>query len=426
MIQKGFKRACSEFNALSWIEKIFILFATGCSFLITMEASITKAISNSLFLGNFGVNALPYAWIAAIPLNLLIVSIYNRFLPQFGCFKMLAATTFLSIAINSFASFFIPRFPVLAFAFYVWKDIYIMMLFQQLWSVLHATISMKKAKYLYGVFYGMGGIGSLIGSMIPGFLAIRFGTEKLLLITIPFYLLLTYCYYHMLHIRDRHPEMQRLDFDKQSESSFKKAGQMIFRSRFLVFILLIVIAMQLSSTLLDFKFNYYVSQFYPIKDIRTEYLGRFFGMINGINVLLQFLGSFIFIHLLGVRKTHFLIPLFLGISTLGLTVIPTFGLIAFTYGSIKAIDYSIFGIAKEMLYIPLSKEHKFQAKAVIDVFAYRTSKAFASLFILVLEFFYIESIQYKISWILCVIFAFWLFAIFLIPRHSEQTSVDLT
>ncbi len=46
------------------------------------------------------------------------------------------------------------------------------------------------------------------------------------------------------------------------------------------------------------------------------------------------------------------------------------------------MDHSLFGILREMLYIPLGTEEKFQVKAVIDVFAYRSAKAFAAIFLI--------------------------------------------
>ena len=378
-----------------------------CSFLITSEASIIKAVSNSVFIASYSANFLPFAWLALLPLNLVVVSAYNRFLPKIGCFKMLLFTTLFTIAVNIFGSYYLSDIKWFPFALYLWKDLYIMLMFQQLWSVLNATITISKAKYLYGIFYGVGGVGSAIGSLIPGFFAVRFGSEKLLLITIPFYALLILSYGIMLKIRERHPEIEALDFNAKEKSNFSTAVAQIFQSKLLVFILLLVIFMQISSTLLDFKFNSAIEGLYPIKDVRTQYLGRFFGIINMVSVALQFVGSFLFVHILGLKRSHTVIPLFLMICASLVLAVPIFPLIALTYGAIKAIDYSIFGVVKELLYIPLSMEEKFKAKSVIDIFAYRSSKAIASLSVIVLEFFFLAHTQRVISILLFIIFALW-------------------
>ncbi|MDN3505273.1 MAG: Npt1/Npt2 family nucleotide transporter [Rhabdochlamydiaceae bacterium] len=423
MLKRGFSHVKEEFTSLTKFERLFILFAMLCSFLICIEASITKAVSNSIFLGSYGVDLLPYAWFAVVPLNLIIVSLYNRFLPKIGCFKMLAYSTLLTIGFNFFSAYYLPKFYCLPFILYIWKDIYIMLMFQQLWSVLHTTISMKRAKYLYGMFYGIGGFASMVGCLVPGFFAVQFGTEKLLLVTIPLYCLLIYFYYKMLSIRDKHPEMEQIKFDKQKPSSFRSAINTIVKSKLLIFIMITVVAMQLTSTLLDFKFNSYIMDLFPSKDLRTEYLGRFFSVVNGFNVILQFIGTFTLIHLIGIRRTHFIIPFFLGSLALGMSFFPAFSLIAFSYASIKAIDYSIFGVVKEMLYIPLTNEEKFQAKAVIDIFVYRTAKAFASFLIIGLQFFVIAQLQQKISFSLVVVFFFWLLSVVFLYKPKKATQV---
>jgi ATP/ADP translocase len=47
----------------------------------------------------------------------------------------------------------------------------------------------------------------------------------------------------------------------------------------------------------------------------------------------------------------------------------------------RSIFLSLFGVIREMLYVPLQLDEKFRAKAIIDVFAYRTSKALDILFL---------------------------------------------
>ena len=57
----------------------------------------------------------------------------------------------------------------------------------------------------------------------------------------------------------------------------------------------------------------------------------------------------------------------------------------YSHMTIKTLDYSFFGIIREMLYIPLKTDEKYRAKAIIDVFAYRSAKAVASLFLIFLQ-----------------------------------------
>jgi hypothetical protein len=40
----------------------------------------------------------------------------------------------------------------------MWKDIYVLLMYKQIWALLNSSIDSKKAKYLYGVIFTIGGI----------------------------------------------------------------------------------------------------------------------------------------------------------------------------------------------------------------------------------------------------------------------------
>jgi ATP/ADP translocase len=105
-------------------------------------------------------------------------------------------------------------------------------------------------------------------------------------------------------------------------------------------------------------------------------------------------------------------PLFLAFNAVGSLFFPTFAMISAAFITIKAFDFSLFGVLKEMLYIPLKQDEKFQAKAIIDVFAYRSSKAVASCLILVLQFIGFSEMIETLSWGSFVLLMIWAFIVF--------------
>ena len=112
-----------------------------------------------------------------------------------------------------------------------------------------------------------------------------------------------------------------------------------------------------------------------------------------------------------------MVPFFLGLNAISFVFWPSFMMMCVAFGSVKAMDYSIFGIIKEMLYIPLKVDEKFKAKAIIDVFAYRSSKALASLFILILQYFALSHLNIVMSWGLVVIFTTWMAAVIFMFKY---------
>ncbi len=396
-------------------ENAFILLAMLCGFFICAEYAIVRPVSNSLFIHVFGSHCFPYAWLATVPLSLLAVSLYNYLLPRWGCNRLFFASIVAVILVNSVISFAFPFFPKLSFFFYVWKEVYIMLMFQQLWSVIHATIPLNRAKALYGIFFGVGGLGSIFGSSIPSFFAVEYGSETLLLMTLPLYALLVLSYRQLVKVSSVAQLPIELEEAKQTSwRSFSYGCKLIRDSRFLLFALIIVILMQLSSAFLDFEFNDALGRLYPDKDLRTQFSARLLAIGHFATVTLQFVGSYLFIRLLGVKKSHLAIPLLLGCNCLLYAFFPLFSLLSFSFMAIKAFDFSIFGVLREMLYVPLKSDEKFRAKAVIDIFAYRAAKAGAAFLILAFQPFLTE-----LSILLC---ALWIGAIFWGLKDYEKVT----
>lgn len=392
-----FAKIKNEFCAYSRRERLFVLFAMLCGFFISAEYAVVKPICHSIFLSQYGANLFPVLWLVAIPINFIIVSVYNRFVFTIGCFRTLLFSTLLSIVIFTFSSFYLHKISWLSFLLYLFKDIYIMLLFQQLWSVIQSTIPQARAKYLFGIIYGIGGIGAIFGSLIPGFFSLRFGSQTLLLVTPVFAFFLTICYWLTLRMRG--------NFTPEQKEQGSGGLSLIKRSKTLQIILLLVVLMQVSATVLEFQFHQVLQVEFPVQDVRTAFLGKLFSLVHAINTFLQFAGTYLIVQYIGLRLAHLMIPLFLGGGAIGYLFLPSFALLSYNYGMVKSFDYSLFSIMKEMLYIPLKVEEKFKAKAFIDVFAYRSSKAFASLILLVIPS------GMLLSCSLVGIFLFWFFVV---------------
>ncbi|MEI8301099.1 MAG: Npt1/Npt2 family nucleotide transporter [Chlamydiota bacterium] len=419
-MSSAYQALIKEIRSYSYFEKMFIFFVMLCSFCITAEYSITKPVSCSVFIYHFSTAFFPYAWLIIFPFNFLVVTLYNRLLPRLGCHKMMLGSVAMIIIANSFSSFFLKSSPVFSFIHFVWKDIYVMLMFQSVWSVVHSTIAAGRAKYLYGIIYGIGGLGSVLGSSVTALLAVKVGSERLLLSTVIFYTFLMVFYHYILHFRDKldHPE-SIVWKNKDTAGGFK----LIASSRLLQFILLLVVFMQVASTLIDFQFSTYLQDLFPNKDIRTAYTGRLFSVVHMLNIFLQFFGAWIVMHFLGLKKSHLSVPLLFLLSTLAFIFTPSFQVISTCFCMVKAFDYSIFTIIKEMLYLPLKMEAKFKAKAIIDVFAYRSSRALASFVVIALQMLHLNQIQ-CMSWILCGLFLLWFGTTFFMFSKQHALATD--
>jgi len=414
MIWRKFK---DDILQLTGTQRIFILCAMVCAFCITADYGIVRPVSNSIFLTQHGTDLFPYAWLAIVPLNFLLVELYNRFLSRLGIQRMFLAIIFFVAFVNTFCAIFMTKIPFLAFFFYVWKEIYIMLLFQQLWSVIHSTIHMSQAKFLYGLVFAVGGLGGIFGSILPGFFAVSMGSPNLLFASIPLFTLLTFAFFKML----RFSSVSKEDTTKKPISNFMQGVSAIRRSKYLSFILIIVVLMQVATTLIYYQFNSMLELTIPEEDLRTEYSGKIFAIVNVMTVVFQLFGSFLFLHFFGLKRSHLLLPLILCFNALGSLVIPSFAMISIAFITIKAFDFSLFGVLKEMLYIPLKQEEKFQAKSIIDVFAYRSAKALASLLILLLQGLGFIRMIDCMTWGSLFLLIVWAFVVYKMFQLKEET-----
>ena len=412
-------RLRQELASFTASERLFVFFAMLTGFSISAEYGITRPASNSLFLTLFSSKAFPWVWLATVPLNLLVVTLYNYLLPRSGPWKTICCIACSVICINSLTGALLPYFPGLIFFQFAWKDIYILLMFKQLWSLIHSTIAATRAKYLYGAIFGMGTIGSVFGGLIPGFFAAKIGSEQIFFFTAPLYALLLFAY-RKAYQHSAAPFQQPLTPDPRPREGFS----LVFRSPFLIAVLFLVVLMQVSVALMEFRFNVYLEQHIFSQDLRTEYMGRMISSMNLLSGLFQWFGSFLMIHALGVRGSHLAIPLLLLANVFGMIAFPSFAVLSFTYVFIKAVDFSLFGVVREMLYIPLELDEKFRAKAVIDVFAYRTSKALVSLCILGLQLFAGTHLLSWISSASVAVLILWLSIVwFLLRKHYPKKAL---
>lgn len=411
-------RIRTEIASFSSKEKLFLFAAMLCSFFISADYAIIRPVSNSLFIQSYGAKAFPYAWLLSIPFNLAVVALYNKYLTKLGCFKIFVVIAGVVTLGNCMAATQISSHKALPFLFYAWKDVYVMLMFQLLWSVIHSTVELGRARYLYGLLFGIGAIGGLCGSLVPGFLAVKMGSESLLFSTLPLYLVLGMSY-HLL-IKNSGSIDKKVDEGMNKSSSLKESFKLIANSKLLLAILCMVTFMQVTATITDFQFNSYLEKLYPEKDLRTQYFGRLLSFGNLLTMSFQFIGIYVFIRFMGKFKTHLMVPAVLCLNGLAFALYPVFGVISYAFLTIKCFDFSLFNVIKEMLYIPLKTEEKFRAKALIDVFMYRGAKVFASFFVLFLQLFFANSVVSLLSWVNVAIFVIWCYVVASIKEHYSQ------
>lgn len=406
----------TAFHKFTAREKWFIFFSMAAGFFIALEYAMTRPSSSSIFLTVFSSHTIPWVWLISVPFNLGCVTLYNRYLPRLGPVNMFGLIGAFICLVHLFCALFLTFIPEFIFFQFIWKDIYILLMFKQLWSMIHSTIQPSRAKYLYGIIFGMGTLGSVLGSLVPGFYAVGIGSEKIFFASIPIYILLYFCYKKAFSCSSltKNTFLNPIE-DLNPQGSFS----LIAKSPFLILALILVVFMQISIGLMDYVFNFYLEHNVLDLDLRTEYVGKIIGITNLCSGILQLIGGFFMVQFLGVRGSHFFVPMLLFCNCVTAWIIPSFGMISLSYVLIKSVDFSLFGVIREMLYIPMRLEEKFRAKAIIDVFAYRSAKALIAVCILILQFFLGKEILQSVHFFSMGIFIAWMAVVFFLLKSEK-------
>jgi AAA family ATP:ADP antiporter len=292
-------------------------------------------------------------------------------------------------------------------------------MFKQVWSLIHSSSIAPKAKIWYGIIYAMGTMGAVMGSLVPGFFAVTFGSSQLLFLTLPMYAVLFWGYRTATLLQQTSSTALK---EVREPTRMSEGFTIIRRSPFLIAVLGLVLLMQMSVGLMEFQFNGYLERTVVELDLRTEYMGRMVSLMNIGSGLLQLIGAGTMVHFLGVKNSHLAIPLMLLANMAGLILLPSFALLSFAFVFTKAVDFSLFGILREMLYIPLKTEEKFQAKAVIDVFVHRSAKAIIAIGILGLNFFVGKELLSWVSPVAAGVLVLWVAVVwFSFRQHLPQS-----
>lgn len=335
---------------------------------------LVRSPSNSLFKEAYGKGALPYVMAATPVAVVAILYLYGRLLTWLGARRTLLVTTVGScLALLALFAAVQAGWTFSRAILYVFREAYVVLLVEQYWSFINSTLATTTARKLNGPICGIASVGAITGGVLVAKISTTVGSAALLAgaaaITLPAAILMELAYRRCGEPRD------------QGRSHRSDAlGLRLFGSNAMLVILLAVILLtQAVAALLDINFQGILQDAIPNVDEQTAFSGEFFAWLNVASFGMQFVATPILLRLLPLGLIHLAIPLVHVASCIYLLRTPSLFAAGLAFTLFKAIDYSTFRAAKEILYIPLSFDARYRAKEVIDVFGYRFGKGGASL-----------------------------------------------
>lgn len=384
------------------------------AFFVMMSYGVARPAVESLFLKAYGADSLPLAWVVVALVALCVVMLYGRVVTRFALHHLYAAVCGITAA-GFLATLLAHKagVPGATFLMYVVKDVYIVVLVEIFWSMASSLFTFRTARWLYGFFGVLGSFGGMVANLGMGKLAKLWGTANTLWLMLPLFGVLALIALAMGRVLPKHPV-------QKDRPRFSDGFLVVKKSRYLGYVLALIALVQVVITLIDYQTNQLIQQTYPTTDGRTAVIGQIYAAIDGAAVVLQ-AATGVFIRVLGVPTTLFGTPGLLFLAVLSFVISPQFFSMAVAKVASKALDYSLFRGAKELLYLPLSHREKTQGKAVVDMLTYRVAKGAASA--LLLGLLAIEASTRMVSVVCLGLIGVWVFVTaIIVPRYKAAVA----
>lgn len=363
-------------------ERKAIATVCGLAYVLLASYAVARPPTESLFLQNHGSRALPSVWLVVALLTAVFVGVYKRYVHRFelaSIFRSTLIVSGVSLAVLLVAQKTFPKSA--SFLLYVWKDVYVVLLLELLWTFANLTFPIRTARWAYSLFCTCGSLGGVSGNLLVSWLSAQQGTEAATVFVMPLLFAAWSLSFVVQSVRNTpHPQPDPLMTSRNPSSTLR----VLLESPYVAWMVLLIALVQIVITLIDYQYNVLLEQTYPLLDERTAVMGKIYALIDGASVGLQFL-TYPILRFVGVPLTLLAIPVLLGGVFIGFAAQPKFLTLAFAKVFSKSFDYSLFRSAKEILYIPLSRLEKTLGKALVDVFTYRVAKAGASILLIVLQ-----------------------------------------
>ena len=343
----------------------------GAAGFVLFGYEFIRSVSSSLFIDAYGAENLPRGMVAVPPSMLVMLYCYGRLLSWQGATRALVVTSLFSAVLILGCYAALSRGMHFAAAvIYVFREAYIVIIIEQFWSFVNSVLTTEQAKRINGPFCAVASIGSYVGGMLVSRWAVALGSEVLLLFTAAS-LVPTAIFGVIAYKLGGEPE-------PSTEEAGGRLGHLgvkiLFRSRYLIFIGVLILSTQVVSTVLDLRFNGLAELEISDKDTRTAFFGGVYGNLGLAAGILQLLVVPLALRFIALRYIHVSIPIVHLVSGLVLTMSPSLRTATAAYTIFKALDYSLFRAGKELFYMPLSYDARYRAKQIIDSFGYRFSK----------------------------------------------------
>ncbi len=356
---------------------------------------LLRPIKDSVFITMVGINYQPMAKMLSALLIVFFIMIYSKLVDRLSPHKLLyTLTLFYAVLAIIFAILILnpitgidntvadpTRF--LGWSFYIFVETFGMTMITLFWSFVSDTTTPEAANRGYATIIIGAQSGGIAGPLLGKYMTKWVGTSYAIVAGVVVLCMLPFVIYYYIHhtskdqMKGFHGETKK-PLEGKVKTGFMEGLRLLVTKPYLMGIFIGVLSYNVIITILDFKFKAFASASYTGHALGV-YLSDYAIWTNIIALVSVLFGIDRIGRGIGLGRTLMLLPLVMSLALAAVFINPILSVAFGTMIFCKGINYALNQPAKEQLYIPTTKETKYKAKAWIEMFGGRSSKALGSL-----------------------------------------------
>jgi ATP:ADP antiporter, AAA family len=377
--KSALERALSVFADVRAGEGVGVVLLTANVFFLLAAYYLLRPARQALILTEGGAVVAAYSSAAQAVLLLGIVPLYGWLGSRVRRIRLLMTTGLFFVSNLVVFYIFGKAGAREGVAFYIWLGIFNVFVISQFWAFATDLYTEGQGRRLFPMIGVGASLGAWIGASTVAPLVQRAQfTPYSLMIAAAAVLLVALTLTVIVNRR----ESARADPDgaKLDQVPLGREGgfELILKDRYLLWIAALTVLLNVVNTTGEFLLNRLVetealTRFGTDPALRAEsqrFVGSFFGSFNASVSLLGFLVQLLVtsrvFRFMGVRGALFILPVIAVINYSVIAVAPLLAIVRIGKVLENSTDYSIQNTVRQALYLPLTREAKYKAKAAID------------------------------------------------------------
>ena len=310
------------------------------------------------------------------------VPAYSWFASRVSRMKLIVGVTlFFAANILAFAVAVHAGVPFVGVAFYVWVGFFSLSIIAQFWSYANDIYTKDAGNRLFPII-GIGATaGSPVGAWIAGRLFHLHVSAHLMLYLAAGLLLLTLVLYVVVNRGASAPAAAAGAPAAQAALGRQGAFSLVFSNHYILLIAVLLIVLNVVNTVGEYILSHLVVEHATALAAadatfdKNAYIGAYYGSyffwVNVIAVLLQAFVASRLVKRFGLAGVLYALPV-IALGAYGFVALgATMGIVRLAKTAENATDYSVMNTAKQLLWLPTSREEKYKAKQAVDSFFVR-------------------------------------------------------